>query len=405
MKARRRWTGCPRSRSAGSRSPRLRRRHSGAIIASTSSIRPGTWTSRSRSSEASACSTVRSSSSTASPVSSRSPRRSGARPTATACRASASSTSSTGPAPTSGRGVASIKERLGANAVPIQIPIGREDKFEGVVDLVEMKAYYYRDDLGTTFDVVDIPDDLRAEAEKHRHTMIEAVAEMDDELTHKYLEGEELTIPEIKRGLRLGTLTTRIIPVLTGSALRNKGVQKMLDAVVDYLPSPLDVPPMIAIDPRTGGEVVRDAGRQGAVQRPGLQDRGRPVRRQARVLPGLLGHAQGRLVRPEPDEGQARADRAHPPDAREPPRGDRRGLRRRHRRRGRPEGHLHRRHPDRPGPPGHPRVDDVPGAGHRGQDRAEDEGRPGQARRSPSSACPRRTRPSGSTPTRSRRRR
>jgi elongation factor G len=141
--------------------------------------------------------------------------------------------------------------------VPIQIPIGREDKFEGIVDLVEMKAYYYRDDQGTTFDVKDIPDDLKAEAETHHHKMIEAVAEMDDELTHKYLEGVELTIPEIKRGLRLGTLTTRIIPVLTGSALRNKGIQKMLDAVVDYLPSPLDVPPMIAIDPRTGEDVVR----------------------------------------------------------------------------------------------------------------------------------------------------
>jgi elongation factor G len=155
------------------------------------------------------------------------------------------------------RGVESIRDRLGANAVPIQIPIGREDQFKGIIDLVEMKAYYYRDDQGTTFDVLDIPAELQAEAETHRHAMIEAVADMDDELTHKYLEGVELTIPEIKRGLRLGTLTTKIIPVLTGSALRNKGVQKMLDAVVDYLPSPLDVPPMIATDPRTGADVVR----------------------------------------------------------------------------------------------------------------------------------------------------
>src|SRR5512134_364335 len=155
------------------------------------------------------------------------------------------------------RCVDSIKDRLGANAVPVQIPIGREDQFQGVIDLVEMQAIYYRDDLGNNIDVVDIPDDLRAEAETHRHTLIEAVADMDDELTHKYLEGEELTVAEIKRGLRLGTLTTRIIPVLTGSALKNKGVQKMLDAVVDYLPSPLDVPPMIGLDPRTGSEVVR----------------------------------------------------------------------------------------------------------------------------------------------------
>ena len=155
------------------------------------------------------------------------------------------------------RCVDSIKDRLGANAVPIQIPIGREDQFQGVIDLVEMKAIYYRDDLGNNIDVVDIPAELAAEAEKHRHTMIEAVAEMDDELTHKYLEGEELTVAEIKRGLRLGTLTTRIIPVLTGSALKNKGVQQMLDAVVDYLPSPLDVPPMIGLDPKTGDEIIR----------------------------------------------------------------------------------------------------------------------------------------------------
>jgi elongation factor G len=155
------------------------------------------------------------------------------------------------------RGVDSIKERLGANAVPIQIPIGREDQFQGVIDLVEMKAIYYRDDLGNKIDVVDIPHDLQAEAEQHRHTMLEAVADMDDELTHKYLEGEDFTVAEIKRGLRLGTLTTKIIPVLTGSALRNKGIQKMLDAVVDYLPSPLDVPPMIGVDPKTGAELLR----------------------------------------------------------------------------------------------------------------------------------------------------
>ena len=245
------------------------------------------------------------------------------------------------------RGVESIKDRLGANAVPIQIPIGREDKFQGVIDLVEMKAIYYRDDLGNNIDVMDIPAELEADAEKHRRTMIEAVAEMDDELTHKYLEGEEFTIAEIKRGLRLGTLTTRIIPVLTGSALRNKGIQKMLDAVVDYLPSPLDVPADDRARPAHRRRDRPHPRRQRAVQRPRLQDRRRPVRRQARLLPGLLRHAQGRLVRAEPDQGQEGAHRPHPPDARQPSRGDRRGLRRRHRRRGRAQGHLHRRHADR----------------------------------------------------------
>ncbi|HMJ79536.1 MAG TPA: elongation factor G [Candidatus Dormibacteraeota bacterium] len=155
------------------------------------------------------------------------------------------------------RGVASIRERLGANAVPVQIPIGREDRFQGVVDLVRMRAIYYRDDMGNQIDELDVPDELRAEAETHRAALVEAVAEMDDELTHKYLEGEELTVEELQRGLRLGTLQNRIVPVLTGSALKNKGVQPMLDAVVAYLPSPLDVPPVIGEDPRTHAEVLR----------------------------------------------------------------------------------------------------------------------------------------------------
>ncbi|MGH2408299.1 MAG: elongation factor G [Candidatus Limnocylindrales bacterium] len=155
------------------------------------------------------------------------------------------------------RCVASILERLGANAVPVQIPIGHEDSFSGVIDLVRMKAIYNRDDLGNDVDIEEIPAAMREEAEKHHAALIEAVAEMDDELTHKYLEGTPLTIDEVKRGLRLGTLQNRIVPVLTGSALRNKGIQPMLDAVVDYLPSPLDVPPVIGLRPGTGDEIVR----------------------------------------------------------------------------------------------------------------------------------------------------
>ena len=155
------------------------------------------------------------------------------------------------------RCVAMIRDRLGANAVPIQLPIGSEDAFRGVIDLVNMKAILYRDDRGEQIDVTDIPDDLLAEARTHREAMIEAVAEMDDELTHKFLEGEELTVDEIRRGLRLGTLQYRIVPVLTGSALKNKGIQPMLDAVVDYLPSPLDVPPVIGENPVSHAEVLR----------------------------------------------------------------------------------------------------------------------------------------------------
>ncbi len=155
------------------------------------------------------------------------------------------------------RGVESIRERLGAVPVPVQIPIGSEDRFRGMIDLITMKAITYGGDLGDAVVETDIPDDLLAEAKKHRAAMVEAVAEMDDDLTHKFLEGEELTADEIRHGLRLGTLQNKIVPVLTGSALKNKGIQAMLDAVIAFLPSPLDVPPVIGIDPRTGQEVVR----------------------------------------------------------------------------------------------------------------------------------------------------
>ena len=158
------------------------------------------------------------------------------------------------------RCVGMIGERLGANGVPVQIPIGLEDKFRGVVDLVKMKAYIFSDDdLGRGYDVTEIPEEMAAEAAKHRERLVEAVAEMDDDLMHKYLNGVDLTNEEIARGLRAGTLEYRIVPILTGSALKNKGIQPMLDAVVDYLPSPLDVPPVVGEDPRTHREVPRPA--------------------------------------------------------------------------------------------------------------------------------------------------
>jgi elongation factor G len=153
-----------------------------------------------------------------------------------------------------------IRERLGATPVPIQIPIGSEDKFRGVVDLIAMKAIVYKDDdQGTSISIEEIPAELMAEAKAHHEKMVEAVAEMDDELTHKFLEGHDLSTADIKRGLRLGTLEYRIVPVLTGSALKNKGVQPVLDAVVDYLPSPLDVPPVIGEHPGTHKELLRTA--------------------------------------------------------------------------------------------------------------------------------------------------
>jgi len=155
--------------------------------------------------------------------------------------------------------VESIRDRLGANAVPIQIPMGEEERFSGVIDLVDMRAISWSDQLGNETVVGPIPADLLPEAAHHREALLEAVAEMDDELTHRYLEGHTLTPDEIRRGLRLGTLENRIVPVLGGSALRNKGIQPILDAVIAYLPSPLDVPPTIGEHPDTHTEVLRTA--------------------------------------------------------------------------------------------------------------------------------------------------
>jgi elongation factor G len=151
-----------------------------------------------------------------------------------------------------------IKDRLRANAVPIQIPIGSEGDFRGIIDLVRMRAALYKDDLGKDFEETEIPEDLLSVAEEYRTQLIEAVAETDEELLEKYLEGEELTEEEIKQGLRKGTLERTIVPLLCGSAFKNKGVQLLLDAVVEYLPSPLDIAAVKGVLP-DGSESSRKA--------------------------------------------------------------------------------------------------------------------------------------------------
>jgi elongation factor G len=158
--------------------------------------------------------------------------------------------------------VKTMEDRLGANALPIQLPIGSESEFEGVVDLVEMNAKVWRGEtkLGEKYDVVDIPAELAETVEEYRTKLLETVAETDEELLEKYLGGEELTIDEIKAAIRKLTIAIQITPVLCGSAFKNKGVQPMLDAVVDYLPSPLDVPPAVGHAPgHEDEEVVRHA--------------------------------------------------------------------------------------------------------------------------------------------------
>ncbi|HEV2579215.1 MAG TPA: elongation factor G [Ktedonobacteraceae bacterium] len=156
------------------------------------------------------------------------------------------------------RTVEMIRERLGAVPVPIQIPVGQENNFKGFIDLVEHQAVIFTDDLGTKSDHTQVPTGMEAEFEQHREFLIERVAETDEELTLKYLEGEEITKEEIIAALRKATIAGRLVPVLCGSALRNKGVQAMLDAVIAYLPSPLDIPLPNGIDPNSGEAITRD---------------------------------------------------------------------------------------------------------------------------------------------------
>lgn len=161
------------------------------------------------------------------------------------------------------RVVGMIKDRLKANAVPIQLPIGAEDTFVGIVDLVEMKAEIYKDDLGKEIEITDIPADLADIAAEWHEKMIESVAESDEDLTMKFLEGEEITKEEIKTAIRAATIAGNMVPVLCGSAYRNKGVQMLLDAVVDYMPSPLDIPAIKGIIPDREEEQERHADDNG----------------------------------------------------------------------------------------------------------------------------------------------
>ena len=149
-----------------------------------------------------------------------------------------------------------IRTRLGKNPVPLTLPIGKEDTFKGIIDLFEMKAYYYLDDKGDQIEIKEIPDDMKDEADEYRAAMIESICETNDELLEKYLEGEEPSTEELKKALRAATISCEIIPVLCGSAYRNKGVQKLLDAIIEYMPAPTDIPDIKGVD-MDGNEVTR----------------------------------------------------------------------------------------------------------------------------------------------------
>ncbi|EKB58555.1 elongation factor G [Falseniella ignava] len=152
-----------------------------------------------------------------------------------------------------------IRERLQANSHPVQLPIGAEDNFTGIIDLVEMKAYNYADDLGTQVDEIEIPEDMVDLAEEWRANLIEAIADYDEDIMVAYLEGEEISVDAIKAAIRKATLSVEFFPVFVGSAFKNKGVQLLLDGVIDYLPSPLEVPPIVGTNPDTGEEIEHHA--------------------------------------------------------------------------------------------------------------------------------------------------
>jgi elongation factor G len=156
-----------------------------------------------------------------------------------------------------------VRDRLKANAVAIQLPIGSEDKFSGMIDIVEMYAEIYKDDLGRQIDIVEVPKEYRKKAEEARQALIEVIAESDERLLEKYLEGEEFSISDIKSGIRKMTIAGKLVPVLCGASYKNKGVQPLLDAVLDYLPSPVDIPPIAGIAPKTEKELERPADDNG----------------------------------------------------------------------------------------------------------------------------------------------
>ena len=293
-----------------------------------------------------------------------------------------------------------IVKRLGAKPVAIQLPIGAEAEFKGIIDLVRMKGVVWEDEtLGAKYHDVEIPDDMKAKAAEYRAALVEAAVELDDVALAAFFEGKEPDEATLKKLIRKAVIEGKFFPVLAGSAFKNKGVQTLLDAVIDYLPSPLDVPPIKGIDMK-GNEVVRAAADERAAGHAGVQGDGRPVRRFADLLSHLLGHAGSRHDASEFAARPQGTRRTHAAHACQPSRRHQGSFRRRHHCAGRPQGSPHGRHPLRPAEAGDPGEDGIPRSGHRDRGRAEDQGRPGEARHGACSASPPKTRRSAFRPIR-----
>ena len=247
-----------------------------------------------------------------------------------------------------------MRDRLHTNAVAIQLPIGAEDSFTGIVDLVKMEAIVYEDDLGKVSKEVDIPDDMQDMAEDYRDKLLEACAELDDDFMEKYLGGEEVTIDEIKAVIRKAVIECKMTPVTCGTSYRNRGVQPLLDAIVDYMPAPTDIPPI---------EGVTLEGTEDT--RPASDDE-----------PFAALAFKIRQLRLQLDQGQKGTHRAYPPNAREQPQGNRIPLQRRHCGSCRTQGYDDGRHSLRRGAPDYFGVNGIPRPRHIGCRRTCDEERP-----------------------------
>ena len=216
------------------------------------------------------------------------------------------------------RAVQTMVDRLHARPLIIQLPVGAEEAFRGIVDLVRMRAYIFHDDMGVEWEDTDIPADMVAEADEAHAFMIETLADYDETIMNAYLEGEDVSEAAIRSAIRASALQIGATPVLCGSAFKNKGVQMLLDAVIDYLPSPLDIPPVVGFDPAPTPRWSAAGLRRRALQRARFQDHDRPLRGQAHLLPGVFRRSQGGIVRVQRLQGQEGARRPDPADAREP---------------------------------------------------------------------------------------
>ena len=277
------------------------------------------------------------------------------------------------------KAVDSITNRLGANVAVIQLPIGAEGHYKGVIDLLHMEALVWLDEeLGAKWEVKEIPADLAEQAEEYRHNLIDVLSSFDENILEKYVGDEEITADDLRQALRTGTIAGEIVPVLNGTAFKNKGVQPLLDAIVDFLPSPLDLKPVSGVNVKGNEELERPANDDAPFAALAFKIMTDPHVGKLTYFRVYSRNAQEGRHGGQHHQLEQGAHRPHPADARQPPRGPRRRLRRRHRRWHRPQEHPHRRHALGAGPRDRARAARVPRARDPAGGRADHKGRPGQ---------------------------